>query len=367
MKVIPVILLVSERSGSNLLRSLIGNHKDICAPVSPHLMAEFYNQRRYYGDLRSTDKAGELIKDMVEVANHPYHDWKLNVDLNEITGVNSIVTAVNKLYSLKAKQEGKSHYCSKGIDAFKFIDAYRGELENVKFVHMVRDPRDHVASWMKRPINLLTPFDAVQKWKHEQQLFIDAVSGRGLNCISITYEELITDTKSTMSKVLNFIGVDLDENCFQTDSNNPESKKNPYWQNLSKPVMKDNKEKYLKELSEDDVLIIESVAKCEMEFFRYSLRTKGNWFPPTNYNRTLNKLRLIRSKSLSVNKDMTELKSKWQLINRIKKSRYQEWQRTSHDHRFSLISTSSPRQRFKFLLYALLGENISASLKRKFK
>ena len=43
-----IILLVSERSGSNLLRTLIGNHSDISAPIAPHLLHVFYNIKQLY-------------------------------------------------------------------------------------------------------------------------------------------------------------------------------------------------------------------------------------------------------------------------------------------------------------------------------
>ncbi|MBU2019900.1 MAG: sulfotransferase [Bacteroidetes bacterium] len=151
---LPIILLVSERSGSNLLRTMLGNHKEISAPVAPHLLATFYNIRKYYGDLRNSNNSSELISDMLGLANHPYHNWKLSLNFeSQQSFPNSIISSFDFLYTQKSLQEGKTHYCSKGIHSFEFIDQLRAELPNVKFVHLVRDPRDHVASWMKKPIN----------------------------------------------------------------------------------------------------------------------------------------------------------------------------------------------------------------------
>ena len=57
-----IVLLASERSGSNLLRSLLGNHSQISAPVAPHLLVEFYNSSKYYGDLRDLQNIKELLR-----------------------------------------------------------------------------------------------------------------------------------------------------------------------------------------------------------------------------------------------------------------------------------------------------------------
>jgi len=375
MNNIPVILLVSERSGSNLLRTLIGKHKSICAPVSPHLMAEFYDSRKYYGDLRDSNNTKNLLQDMLLVANHPYHDWKLDerVISDNASTVHSVVRGVDAFYSAKTKQEGKIHYCSKGVHSFKYIDAFRAELPDVKFVHLVRDPRDHVASWMKRPIRLLTPYDAVMKWKEEQETFIDAVSTRELQAISIRYEDLITDTPGVMTKVLNYIGVEVDQNCFETDSENKESKRNPYWQNLSKPVMKDNKEKFRKELSEEDLLIVESITKNEMNFFGYKPVTQANWTPPSGYALTLQQRREQKALELQQNpkEQMDDLDDKRIAVNALRKERINAWEKANPSFTIKSVSKSANnsfvRNRLKYLSYAVLGKKITSGISKKVK
>lgn len=371
MKSIPIILLVSERSGSNLLRSLLGNHKDICAPVAPHLMAEFYNIRKYYGDIRIKENSKNLLTDMLKVTNHSYHDWKLEVKIDKIVNNSkSLVKSFNTLFSEKAKQEGKIHYCSKGIDSFEFIDPFRSELENIKFIHLVRDPRDHVASWMKRPINLLTPYDAIKKWKLEQEVIIDAIKTKGLNCISVKYEDLISDTPVTMTNILNHIGIEIDKNCFSTNRMNKESNRNPYWQNLSKPIMSNNKGKFMKELSDEDVLIIESIAKKEMNFFGYEPVTLANWKPSSNYFTKLEKIRKRKSMELSKNpsEKMGDLKDKWKLIKKLKTERVNKWKEHNDTTKFNDTTYNMTfKDRFKYLSFGLLGEKMTNNILSKIK
>ena len=372
MKPIPIIILASERSGSNLLRTLLGNHKEICAPVAPHLMLEFFRCRKYYGDLRKDENAHALLRDMALVANHPYHDWALKKKPeDDSSSVHSIIEAFDRLYTLKAREEGKVHYCSKGIDSFSHVDAFRAELPAVKFVHLVRDPRDHVASWMKRPIHLLTPYDIVRKWKAEQGAYIDAVTTRGLNSISIKYEDLIADAESVMSNVLSFVGVEIDPACFGTDVDNPESKRNPYWKNLSKPIMANNKGKYARELSHEDVLLVESIAKNEMGFFGYESVSECNWVPPEDYLSVLERMRANKKRELRAtpNETMVDLHDKRRFINAMFQERIAAWDKLNPDYSTSKENdrktTDSVRLRMKYLSYGVFGESLTSRIRNK--
>lgn len=363
MKKTPIILLVSERSGSNLLRTLLGKHKDICAPVAPHLISEFYDIRKYYGDIRVKENSQQLLEDMLMVANHPFHDWNLKVkaeDFKEDT--TSIIKSFDAMYTEMAIQNNKHHYCSKGIHSFKYIDAIRSELKDVVFIHMVREPKDYVASWLKRPLGLVTAYDAVQKWKNEQEMFIDAITTRGLNCISVKYEDLISNTKKTMIEVLDSIGVEVDENCFTTNKNNEESERNPYWENLSKPILNKNAGKYKKILSSEEILIIESIAKNEMIFFNYSFDTDANWKPNSNDWKKLKRKRKIERKKLKESpvESMDSLKDKWSMIKKMQANIKNKWKRKNKNYfDFIEVDNLGIRKRLKYILVGVLGSKFS--------
>ena len=47
------------------------------------------------------------------------------------------------------------------------------------------------------------------------------------------------------------------------------SRKNEAWKNIDKGLLKDNKEKFLKELSAKEIAIIEYICKDEMAYFGY--------------------------------------------------------------------------------------------------
>lgn len=366
----PIILLVSERSGSNLLRTLLGNHKSICAPIAPHFLNEFYDYRKYYGDLRNSENSANLISDMLKVANHKYNDWKLEIDIKKIAeSSTSVISAFHHLYSEKAKQENKTHYCSKGIKSFKYLDILRAELENVKFIHLVRDPRDVVASWAKRPILGLSVYENTINWKMEQELLIDALISKGMSCLQIKYEDLIANTKKIMEDVQKYIGVEIDPSCFDTDKKNQESKRNPFWENLSKPILKENSQKFRKELSEEEIIVIETVAKKEMKFFDYEPITEANWKPGQHYHPEHEK---EKKKDLvhKLNQEMEDLKDKVKMINQLRQNRIAKWQNEEIKFDFSKKEKNNGnviRDRLKYLSYSILGQEMTKKIKSKFK
>ena len=259
-------------------------------------------------------------------------------------------------------------YCSKGIHSFNFIDEFRSGLPDVKFVHMVRDPRDHVASWLKSPQSKFTPYDIIQRWKEEQNTIMQAFKVKGFSCVSIRYEDLISDSEKEMSKVLHSLEMKIDSSCFSTNSSNEESKRNAYWKNLSKPLISDNKGKYHEFLNDDDILIVESIVKEEMEFFGYELESAANWsldakFIRENIRKSKKSKKEIDSKPIAGKDQLTDKRDfVKELIRKRKDVFYKQYPNQENiDKTSSIYVNSSPnfKGRIKLISLAVFGLNIT--------
>ena len=120
-----IILLASERSGTNLLRSLLGNHADISAPTAPHFFDFFKPILIHYGDLTLSNNMRVLLKHMIKLANYRFNDWSLEIDENELYDIyrpQNFSDAFNTMYSMKAKEDKKLFYFSKDINVYNYID-----------------------------------------------------------------------------------------------------------------------------------------------------------------------------------------------------------------------------------------------------
>lgn len=320
-----IIILASERSGTNLLRVLLGNHKDISAPVSVHFFNTFNPSISLYGNIENKENAEKLMNHFVRSANHPYTNWNLNeIDSNLVDKykVNSFATAFDAIYRMYMEKENKNNYAVKDNNMFNYVDLTEKLKNNgeVYYIHLYRDPRDQAVSWLKTPLFLHTPFDIAKKWNKEQSKIKELK--KRLQIFSLSYENLITDTPKVMTALFNYVDMPVDENSFTTDPKNEESKRNELWTNLSKPVLKDNKKKYKELLKGRDLKILETICKQNMLDLGYALDTSANWKDFFGYYKKniLPKKRAINKKENTefYETKMQDLKSKLNLLEELR-------------------------------------------------
>lgn len=315
-----VYLLGSERSGSNLLRTLLGNHSQISAPIAPHFCDIFYNRFHNYFPLDESSKA-VLLDDIETYINHDFNDWKLKLDPKKFQSCKSFIDFMHVVYSEKAGLENKLTYFSKDNHNHRYALGLIKDIPEIKFVYLYRDPRDQVASWLRTPIHLHTPYAAIKKWNNEQNEIFRLKKFYNIDFFSIKYEEFVDDTPKVISELLKYLNLKIEEACFNTKRDNNEAEKHPLWKNINKPVQKKNYGKYKNILSENSIELIESVAKNNMKRLGYTLETSANWKNKNSYFfRLSEKIRTKRSKFTNknfLNEDMAVLKDKAKLINSI--------------------------------------------------
>lgn len=370
MKESPIIILASERSGTNLLRRLVANHSNVAGPVSPHLLQEFVPLASLYGDLSDGNNMRRLFEDMQGLANRPFSDWGIQTTYEEFVNrydINCLADIFHGIYKEKARQEGKDRYCSKELASIKYATQLMTAYPGTKYLYLVRDPRDHVASWMKRPIALLSPFDAITKWIKEQEEVFMLKNIWNVPFLTVKYENLISDTSKTMGKVLNFIEEPLEKACFQTD---PEKAKeanwNPHWQNLAKPVMKDNYNKFQKELETQDIEMIETLCEPIMKCLGYNTTTSCDWDMDSQYaKRIKHQRKMNRAKRFEDAAEQKEkLKDKERYVRNVRAKLPKEPTVVINN---TSSSSSFVRNRLKFLAYAFLGVELTKSMASKIK
>ena len=57
---------------------------------------------------------------------------------------------------------------------------------------------------------------------------------------------MISDTSTSMDKIMLELGLPPDSKCYETSPLNKESIKSTYWKNLSQPIMVKNRNKFIK-------------------------------------------------------------------------------------------------------------------------
>lgn len=376
----PIIILASERSGTNLLRSLLDNHAAICSPPPPHLYNTFFPLRKYYGDLRDPANSLRLLDDLVSFVNHPYHTWRLEVSPASIQNrycPASLPAAIHSVWSAKTEFDGKKSFASKDIHSFDFAFYIKTHCPGARFIYLVRDPRDVVASWMKNPIAHFTVYNAAMNWRENQLRCLELIQQLGIDAVTVHYEELIASTADTMSRVLQEIGETIEDSCFNTNAEKAaEVAQNPYWKNLAKPVLSDNAGKYREQLSEVEVAIVETTCKDQMLALGYQLETTASWHQPSTFlidNQKLTEQRKAKSR-IWLAEEMPLLLDKWKHEEELtRKLRHF----ASGDPKHQVQESKSPlpdspangilRERLQYAAYAILGKSVSSRVANLFR
>jgi hypothetical protein len=277
----PIIILGSERSGSNLLRKLLGNHSRIAAPRPAHFYNYFFSHLHHYGPLVVEANTRRLFEDLVAAANHSRSDWGLTVSFEDFARQHSTGTffgLVDGLHRVMGSSLQKDMYFCKDNDMQRYALALRLARPDIRFVYLHRDPRDTTASWLKTPAFQHHAMDTAYTWLNDQAEVFALRDAHGIPIHEISYVDLTSRTEETMTGVLRFAGLEPETPCFalQPDTEQ-DSERAALWKNLNQPILQNNFNKFAKELSEEQIEIVETICKPLMTRLGYALVTPGKF------------------------------------------------------------------------------------------
>lgn len=291
----PVFIIASERSGTNLLRTLLSNHSKLEGPLATHLLHVFYKVAPYYGDISKKENCEVVFNHFKKSVNHPFTNWAIAIDFDDFYQKYAPTSLIEVFHSIhKEKVGGQVNYVCKDKNLYDNFAELSEELPRAKFIYLCRDPRDYVVSNLKTPRSLWTTRDNAMAWCNEQNKCLDIYTHNTDKVIKVKYEDLVTNAELEMKKVLHFLQLEIEEKCFQVDAKKSKNITwNKHWENLDKPIMKGNFNKYEKSLSQNQIMQIETICKDNMLQLGYSLHTKANWtgILPDITNRLENALR----------------------------------------------------------------------------
>ena len=207
-----------QRSGTSLLRAIIGSHSDITllqwdAPLLTKFL-DIYKDKK----IRQED-AKIIIKDIV---NHPKikeSDIKYNIALLNQKIEEKEHYIYEELYIML-----QNHYLSQTIGKKIGIKTPHNEFNsneilkrfpNTKFIHIVRNPLDTLTSlneanrrWWNSKTNY---FNHMKLWQESIQIGLSNSTKYANNYLLIKYEDLILNPKKITISICKFLAIDFKE------------------------------------------------------------------------------------------------------------------------------------------------------------
>jgi hypothetical protein len=281
-----VFLICSERSGSNLISAILGQHSEILATPPYHLGRDFVLHIHETLHLGVRSRKWDMMKNHLvntvrslksdECANR-LSDW-----LNNQTDINAVDIAHYMYYSLDKKPNTKVVFVKEN-NLYRILFFILAGFPNAKFVFQVRDPRDYLASAHARKKNWLgnkfgSERNAMTVWRDDQAAGLALLGIIGSQRVFFQrYEDLISRPREVLGSLCNFLNLSFEEQMLDFHSSNEVvqlSKSTAARKNIAKPLMADNFGKYRQKLSARQIKTVETWLGSLMLRFGYSLDYK---------------------------------------------------------------------------------------------
>lgn len=179
------------RSGTTLMRSIMDTHSSInCGPESPFLS--------YFISLyQNLNKDARTLNKTIQRGFDPNF-------LNKAIGIFLI-------YSMENKNKVGDILCEKFPSIMSISYDLHKTLPNAKFIYMIRDGREVAYSFIKK-LNKPENFQIFKKflntWNNQNKIFLKNCDRMGpIYCKQVRYKELISNTKHTLEKICQFLGI----------------------------------------------------------------------------------------------------------------------------------------------------------------
>lgn len=263
-----LFMVGEQRSGSNLLRVMLGQADEIAAPHPPHILERMMPLLPIYGDLDREANFVTLVDDVCRLVERNPVPWEniTRFDREEVVSrcrKNSLVAIFGAVMDMYAQTNGKDKWLCKSMTYIKYakeLDVYFGDP---KYVYLYRDGCDVTLSFTKAVIVDKHPYVIAQKWAELQRLCLSEQAHSPQQVYGVCYEELTAEPEPVLRGLCNFLGISFKSEMLDGHLSGEAQRtasSSSLWANLSKPIMRNNSQKFLKGLSEAEVRMIESVA-----------------------------------------------------------------------------------------------------------
>lgn len=272
-------MIGTQRSGSNLLRVMLEEIDGITAPHPPHILQRFLPLLPAYGDLQVAENFHQLAADVCELVRVNPVPWEgVVLDVEEIMTAcreKNLYEIFRAIYDSAARQHHADFWVCKSMKNVFYAEGIERTGLRPYYIYLYRDGRDVALSFQKAIVGEKHIFALAQAWRKDQE---EALRLRERTpkerFFSLSYESLLAEPEKKLRELCDFLGVSYSARALEYYKSR-ESKNTAVagrmWQNVTKPILKDNTHKFLQELSSDDIALFESVAGDVLQELGYPL------------------------------------------------------------------------------------------------
>lgn len=226
------------KSGTTLLRALLGQHPRLYAGFETHWFEEAIRS----GWADPSSKRMELLLSLLEVSPREYTilcDRKRNAPEREFIDI---------VLEYCCHREGKQRWIEKTPDNIRYWGLIQELWEESTLIHVTREYKDVYTSWKIRRGDSLSTFLCAAKSAYDE---IRPLLGQTkTNYVEVDYLDLVCHPEDTMRRVLQHIGEDWASDCGALDVHRTQAERTMFkellgresWTlvSLSRPIFKNS-------------------------------------------------------------------------------------------------------------------------------
>jgi hypothetical protein len=247
---------------------MLNQLNEIASPHPPHILKRMSSLIACYGDLSHENNFKQLANDvcrLVELNPLPWEGVVLNRDEVISRCANKSLVAIHgAVYDICAECWGADTWCCKSLENIDYVDIIEDYFESPRYIYLYRDGRDVALSFRKAVVGEKHIYNIAKSWAQTQLIGLDLKEKiEASRFFTVSYEELVRDTESTIRRLCRFLGVSFSNNMlefYRSEEAKRAAESSSLWNSLTNPVNKSNTQKYLREATRDDIIIFESVA-----------------------------------------------------------------------------------------------------------
>ncbi|HEX6343732.1 sulfotransferase [Umezawaea sp.] len=273
----PVLIIGTERSGSNLLRLVLNAHPRVAVPHPPHFLRYLAPLADSYGDLREDANLRSLVADAVLLLRVHPHPWEHPVDVERVVreAGRSVFGVVAAIYDQYRAAEGKARWGCKSTFTVDHVDEVLAERPDARFVLLVRDPRDVAASARRSVFCHYHPARTAALWARQQDRGLAALDRHGPAVVHLLrYEDLVSGPGVEVGRLCAFLGEPVEEAMFAHHTS-PAARRTSAlaesWRNAGSPITTTSVGAHRHGLTPAERAVVEEIAGRGMSRLGYEV------------------------------------------------------------------------------------------------
>jgi Sulfotransferase family len=263
----PVLIIGTERSGSNLLRLMLNAHQQFEVPHPPHFMRYLAPLAGAYGDLAIERNRTRLVRDALALQARHIHPWDYTIDPAAVVAraYPSVFGVVAAIYDQYREAAGKPRWGCKSTFMVDHVEDVLPVCPGARFIWLVRDPRDVAASAKEAVFGHCHPLLTARLWLAQQSRARAALDRHGPGRVHLLrYEDLVAGPEAALRDVCRFLAVDYQDamiEAHQTAAARRTAELSQSWRKVGQPVSTAAVRSYSRRLSAAEVGWVEGVTR----------------------------------------------------------------------------------------------------------